>query len=154
MSRAFTVLHGQLYDKVVSKFSVEAENIPIHAEGDIITNVNYVFKSEPEQQNGKADKPSIGIFLGTVKNSADVRQFQPMEYTYIITVLQTFDVDIYDSYGTAMGNMYELLIDVIDYIGYEVVTPIETLTTISNDEGTFTTGYIAQIAINASLTQI
>lgn len=152
MSRAFTDLHGQLYTKLYNKFDVNSVATPL--DGDDKTKVNYVFKSEPEQQNGKADKPSIGIFLGTVKNSSDVRQFQPMEYTYIITVLQTFDVDIYDSYGTAMGNMYELLIDVIDYIGYEVVTPIETLTTISNDEGTFTTGYIAQIAINASVTKI
>ena len=149
MGRGFTDLHGQLYDKLVKQFSVESTDPNIG--GD---NNHYVFKSEPEQQNGKADRPSIGIFLGTVKNSPDIRPFHPMEYTYIITTLQTFDVDVYDSYGQSMAAMYELLIDVIDYIGYEVVTPVETLTTISNDEGTFTTGYIAQIAINASITNI
>ena len=53
-----------------------------------------------------------------------------------------------------MADMYELILDVIDFIGYEVVVPIETLTSISNEEGLFTVGYIAQIAIDAKITKI
>lgn len=154
MSRNFVDIHQQLYNKLMEEFSIEASPLPIHSEGEVDRNVNYVYMSEPEQQYGKFDRPSIGIFLGTVKNSPDVRKFHPMEYTYIITTLKTFDIDVYDSYGKSMADMYELLLDVIDYIGYEVVTPIETLTSISNEEGLFTVGYIAQIAIDAKITKI
>ena len=79
MSRNFVDIHQQLYMKLMNEFSVEASPLPSHPEGEVDRNVNYVYMSEPEQQYGKFDKPSIGIFLGVVKNNPEVRQFHLTE---------------------------------------------------------------------------
>jgi len=129
-----------------SKFIVKHEALIVSLKAQYSTYGS--FDSELELANSSIF-PSIGVFLGVSSSNSEIIKYKPMTYSYILGVFDRIDLSNSSDALIKQKDLFSLIENIIETMGYRVVGDIEPLTEVAINEGSFISGWTVPIQFNA-----